>query len=411
MILIFIAEIPRKPLRACVSPALFALTFLLCAAGASGESTRGASQRVPVIDVTDLYHPYQDPGDAFDLIAAYALPEIDLRAVVFDVTNEYRKPSGQLPGLPRDDQGPRDPGYIQVAQLNRIFNRNVPCACAPFSPMKSPDDKMLDAPLFEQAGIELLLRTLRESTQPVEIVSFGSARPVAVAYNRDPQLFTAKVRRVHLSAGSADSGFLEWNVVLDPKSIVTVLRSDLPVAIYPCGSRDGGFAYSSGNTFWRLPDLSFLQHMAPPLRRYAAFSFQRMQRPDFLRAMEDNGAAELTSDTLHRNHNVWETAVWLEVAHRKLVRHTNGRAEIVRADQVTSSDTVLPSELRKCSVEVRENGEYILSQNGNQQSKKWMYYRGDAKLNEAALQEAFPSWYQSIQPDTGSSYWNCEHAK
>lgn len=37
--------------------------------------------------------------------------------------------------------------------------------------MRSPDDKMLDAPKFEQAGIDLLLRTLRDSTQPVEIVS------------------------------------------------------------------------------------------------------------------------------------------------------------------------------------------------------------------------------------------------
>ena len=48
----------------------------------SAAQVPGEPKRVPVIDITDLYHPYQDPGDNFDLIAAYALPEIDLRAVI-----------------------------------------------------------------------------------------------------------------------------------------------------------------------------------------------------------------------------------------------------------------------------------------------------------------------------------------
>jgi len=55
------------------------------AAGAPGER-----MRVPVIDITDLYHPYQDPGDNFDLIAAYALPEIDVRAIILDPTEVFR---------------------------------------------------------------------------------------------------------------------------------------------------------------------------------------------------------------------------------------------------------------------------------------------------------------------------------
>src|SRR5512140_2131561 len=79
-------------------------------------SLHAAAQRVPLIDITDLYHPPQDPGDNFDLIAPYALPEVDLRAVIFDVTAEYRKPTGQVAGLPADDRGPREPGFIPVTQ-------------------------------------------------------------------------------------------------------------------------------------------------------------------------------------------------------------------------------------------------------------------------------------------------------
>lgn len=377
---------------------LFVVLVSYWTAADTATAGQTSQNRIPIIDVTDLYHPYQDPGDSFDLIAAYALPELDLRAVIFDVTQEYRKPSGQVHGMPRDDKGPREPGYIQVTQLNRIFNRNVPCACAPSAQMKSPDDKMLDVPGFEQGGIDLLLRTLRESTQPVEILSFGSARPVAVAYNRNPELFAQKVKRVHLSAGSADPGFLEWNVMLDPKAIVRVLSSELPVAIYPCGAKEGGFAYSTGNTFWRLPDLHFVQEMAPALRRYAAYSFERMQRADYLRALEDEGAAEFTTGTLDHFHNVWETAVWMEVAHRKLVRHKSGHAELVRTDRVTSTDVVLPSELLACSVTVRPNGEFVLKADQDAHEHKWMYRRGNPQEDETALREAFPAWYKSLRP-------------
>ena len=43
-----------------------------------------AINRTPLIVITDLYHPYQDPGDNFELINAYAIPSIDLKAVRID---------------------------------------------------------------------------------------------------------------------------------------------------------------------------------------------------------------------------------------------------------------------------------------------------------------------------------------
>ena len=91
--------------------------------------------------------------------------------------------------------GPRAPGFIPVLQLNSIFGRNIPCGTTPFLAMKSPGDKMLDAPAFQQFGVELLLDTLRRSPQPCEITVFGSARSVAVALNRQPDLFAARVRQ------------------------------------------------------------------------------------------------------------------------------------------------------------------------------------------------------------------------
>ncbi len=319
------------------------------------------------------------------MIAAYALAEVDLKAVILDATEKFRRPP----------EGPRDPGFIPVLQLNSIFGRNVPCGTTPYAAMKSPDDKMLDAPAFQQFGIELLLRTLDSSTDGVEITVFGSARSVAVAYNRQPDLLRRRVRRIHLSAGTSSPDFLEWNVLLDPHAFVRLLRSDLPVAIYPCATKDGPFAYGRHNAFWRLPDLQFIERMDPSLRAYLAYALGRSNRSDFIRAVEEDPPPAALQQICGVQHNVWETAVWLQVTGRRLVRHADGHFRIVPAKDVLTTDTVLPNELRPCRVEVRDNGAFTF-QLTDQPTNFLIYDRGDPVPNERALREALPALYLSF---------------
>jgi hypothetical protein len=354
--------------------------------------------RTPIIDITDLYHPPQDPGDNFDLIMPYALPEIDLRAVILDATDEFRQPIAN-PDRPEhwDHAGPRDPGIIPVAQLNYIFGRDVPYGVGPFRRMRAPDDPMLDVPPFQQRGIELILETLRASKEPVEILSFGSARTLAAAYNRDPALLRARTRRVHLSAGATSPRFPEWNILLDPQAIVCLLRSDLPIAIYPCGTEDGACGRDRHNSFWELPDLRFVARMHSMLRRYLGFAIGRAVRMDFLRALEHDLPDEEMERTYSRRHNVWETAVWLQVANRRLVRRADGSHAIVPEGEVSPGDAVLPNELVPCSVEVPDDGFYRLGP-GDGGANRQLYDRGDPFENERALQEALPALYCSFAP-------------
>src|SRR5271154_1403681 len=96
---------------------------------------------VPVIDVTDLYHPHPDCGANFHLVPPIALPEVDLLAVILDCTQQFREAVvDDFDPQFKDHNGPRDPGFIPVTQLNYIFGRDVPCAVGPFSPMTSPAD-------------------------------------------------------------------------------------------------------------------------------------------------------------------------------------------------------------------------------------------------------------------------------
>ncbi len=355
------------------------------------------ARRVPVIDVTDLYHPPQDPGDNLDLIAAYALPEVDLRAVVLDIHDPYRRPNdpGQHPDY-RDPQGPREPGFVTVEQLNYLFDRNVPTGCAPFLRMRSLTDTMEDAPRFQQRGVDLMLNVLEESAERVEVVSFGSARPIAVAYNRRPDLMRRKVRRVHLCAGSAPAGCLEWNVMLDPLAMVRVLQSDLPVAIYPCSTDKGPFDYGPNNTFWLLPDLQFVRRMDLRLRNYVVYAFERSERPDFLGGLDGAGDPQALDRVCRRPHNVWETCVWMEVSRRALVRRPDGTHRIVPRSALERADVVLPSELRPVTIEVEHTGQFI-ARPASGRTDRWLYYRGDPRSNETALREALPELYSGYR--------------
>jgi len=363
------------------------------------------AKKVPVIDVTDLYHPHQDEGDNFDIVAAFAYPEIDLRAVTLDCTAPFRQPTG--PGLLDDLRGPRDPGFIPVWQLNYIFNRNVPCAVGPFTQMKSPSDPKQDVPGFQQQGIELILRTLRESEEPVHIMTFSSVRAVAAAYNRDPGLFKEKVALISISAGASGSAFLEWNVALDPHAMVCLLRSDLPIAIFPDASAynqlpdqppiGNAFSYDSHNTFWKMPNLHFFKGMDPRLKRYLDFAFGRVQRVDFLRAMDEDFPEDCNKERYDSPYLIWETGLWIVRTGRHLVRRADGTHRIIPPAEMLPTDVVLPNELRPCTVQVNDNGIYSFKET-DKATNRWVYYRGDPMENEAALREALPALYQSFRP-------------
>ncbi|MBB6672526.1 hypothetical protein [Cohnella nanjingensis] len=355
-------------------------------------------KKIPVIDVTDLYHPAQDPGDNFDILMPYGLPEIDLRAVVLDATDRYRHAFAdhEDPRF-RDANGPREPGFIPMLQLNCLFGKDVPFAAGPFRTMRSTDDTLADVPQFQQQGIRLLLDTLRQSEERIHLLSFGSARTIAAAFNREPDLFYAKVERIHLAAGSSSPDFLEWNVNLDSHAFVRLLRSDLPIALYPCATAEGAFDYGPHNSYWLLKDLQFIKQMEPRLRRYLEFAFARMVRMDFLSALEANLPDREVESVYGQPHHVWETAVWLQVSGRRCVRRQSGAYRIVPANEVMPTDETLPDALRACKVQVSDRGTFRFELT-EEPSNFLIYDRGDALLNERALNEALPALYQSFRP-------------
>ncbi len=362
--------------------------------------------KTPVVVITDLYHPYQDPGDNMDLILGFGLPDADLRGVILDITDAFRKPVADHPTLWKDPRGPREAGIVPVTQLNYIFGRDVPWAIGPLEMMTSEEDTMESW----NGGVDLLLDILRRSDAPVEILSFGSARVLAVAYNRDPGLMMAKVGRVHLSAGTASSDYIpgsdaganaipggEWNVALDPMAFRRIVLSPLPVAIYPCAGRDGGFVKDLNNTYWQLPDMEFTRRMNPRLRRYLDYAFLGKLQYDLLRAMDADYLFEAKIEQYPVPFHVWESAVWLKALGREIILTGEGEYLLVDREVLAPGTPTLTGELRECRItEMKSDGRFLFEYGAGE--NKQIYYRPDVGANEKALQQVIPELYISISP-------------
>ena len=358
-----------------------------------------AQKKTPVILITDLYLPAQDVGDNFDILTPYALPEIDLKGVILDVTNSFRRNDSI-------DGDAREPGFVAIHQLNYIFNKNVPTACSPFFAMRSAHDKMTDLPKFQQQGLELFFGILKSSNEKVEVVSTGSARLLAVAYNRNPGLMKKKIKNIHLCAGASSDHFMEWNIKLDTLAAYRLLSSDLPVCIYPCATESGPFDKGVNNTFWALNDLSFILDMEAPLQRYLAFAFLHKNRLDYLnyldKPLSEKDRKELLDYEIGKwfgsggKHYVWETAVWQIVAHRKLIKQKNGEIALLPEKEIEPGSTLCEEGLRPCVITPFEGGLFAFRYT-RQQSNFKIYYRANPKQNELWLQQALPRLYKSFQ--------------
>ena len=380
---------------AIIIPAVVAVLSLV----SSCDTFPGEQDQVPVIVVTDLYVPAQDVGDNFDIIAPYALHGIDLKGVIFDVTDEYRF------GI--DNAGAtREPGYIAVTQLNYLFGRNVPCACSPFTAMRSADDGMYDVPGFQQQGFELFFELLEKSEKPVDVVSTGSCRFLAVAYNRNPGLMKRKIRMLHICAGASSVSFKEWNIDLDETSATAILTSGLPISLYPCATENGPFDKGANNTFWSLDSLGFVMNMERSLRNYIVYSFLRKTDNSYLHYLDrplpqaDSSAfMDFRSDRFYGSggaHYVWETSLWQQIADLALARRPGQEWRLVSRKDLTPEHEVFEEGMLPVTLDVRDDGCFSFEYS-DKETGIAIYHRSDPELHQQALREALPALYMSFK--------------
>jgi inosine-uridine nucleoside N-ribohydrolase len=193
----------------------FVSSALLLTAFPTGTSAQTSSAPSPVIYSTDLYYSFiMDNDDPFDAAVLLKSPELDIKGIILD---NHTYPSD---------------GEKILEKLMMYADRNVPYVkgLGKFE-MRSPTDQGHYA--ANQEGVELILKTLRESKQRVSLIAVGSLTDFAVALQRDPKLLSEKVSTVYVVAGTMESRVQDWNVKLDPTAFVTMMRSKLSIVWVP----------------------------------------------------------------------------------------------------------------------------------------------------------------------------------
>jgi hypothetical protein len=256
---------------------------------------------VPLIYCTDLFHPHDDPDDHFDLATIYAIPEIRLLGIVLDQGGNQEK----------------RPGKIPVSQLNALTGRNVPTVMGLSQPLQNPLDTGRDQPDIYQAGVRMILESLRTSPEPVFILAVGSVRDIAAAFHREPELFRKKVRRIGVFIGEAsDEKFVEYNVGLDPQAYVGLMRSGLPLYWIPCF--DGGIWQNQGHaSFWQANHADILRQAPSELIQFFVYALERETTDPlaFVRATVD---PERQRRLFEQARNLWCTASFAVLLGRDL---------------------------------------------------------------------------------------------
>jgi hypothetical protein len=284
---------------------------------------------IPLLHITDLYHPPQDPDDQLDLATVVALDEFDLKGVILDITQHF------LEAAPSGFDIPRDPGFIPVTQLAYLTGRTIPVASGPTQPLHHPEDDVHNRPRREQAGVELVLDTLQSSNVPVVLTVVGSARVVTAAFNRDPDLVRAKTRAVVLNAGSSGGTHREWNVELDPMAYEGLWRSGLPIHWYPCTTEHSPFDPAhKRSTYWKAPHSVLFEDLPAALRAWFAYGYSGSARGDILRALTEMGQGAVWEHVEAGVRHLWSTASLVMAAGRVLARTSQGWRFVPAAEAV-----------------------------------------------------------------------------
>lgn len=275
-----------------------------------------------MIHVTDLFRPYADPDDHWDLACVYALAlrgDVELLAVMID-------------SPPRPEY---DPDVQAVAQMNYLAGVSAPVIVG--SPRWiEPQDVDRPENRAVLGGMRALLELLRKSPRPVVINILGSSRDVALAGKLEPTLFAEKCAGIYLNAGSgtpdkALAARLEYNVALDPASYGDIFSLPCPVYWMPCfevASGPNGEPPVAGphGTYYQFQQKEIVPRLAPRVQNYFAFVFKQgvperarqkpadALTPNWWHYLEGPNDAEFLARVGELQRNMWCTGGFLHAA-------------------------------------------------------------------------------------------------
>ncbi len=279
------------------------VSCFLCAC----NSVPQKQDKTAIIYSTDLFHPPGDMDDQVDLAVLYGLPDTDIKLIILDHGKSQ---------LAR-------PGKIPVAQMNALTGKSIRAEIGLADNLSNQQDKGLEQAVPFQAAVNSLLEVLEETPKKVVIITVGSLRDIAAAYNRSPQLFHKKVEKLFIFAGEASrKDFTETNVKMDRHAFAAIMNSDLPVYWIPCF--DGGLWQNKGKaSYWQTTYGKVLADVSAPLLQYFLYA-AKSSREDSLqfldREVDENDKRKLFQSA----RNLWGSALFYIATGKTVIKSKQG---------------------------------------------------------------------------------------
>ena len=278
----------------------------------------------PVIYTSDLFHPHADPDDHWDLVTVYALASkgmIELQGICLNWPCErvfkqyFNTPIG-------------DPAVISIAQMNYITGKTIPCCVGSDKEMKSLYDTQSD---YHINGVNMIINTLRLADHKVMIHIVGSARDVAIAGNREPDLFAQKCAAIYLVAGRSDGDPNSYNVTLDCQAFARIFQLPCPVYWVPClkAIKDNKVVLGEYDCWYTFKQREILPDLSNNMQNFFIFAFKPGWQPNpkseaeksfsyaslqWLRAVTGEPDNQAVTKYGSFERNMWSTPAFLHCA-------------------------------------------------------------------------------------------------
>lgn len=314
-----------------------------------------------VIHQTDIFHPYLDADDYWDLACQFALHHcrsINLEGVIFDAP-------------PIIKLGHGDPAITAVNQLNYITGNYISNVIGSnerfqkFSPEKYFEDKR------KYAAVHLIEEKLVQSKEKVAIELVGGCSDIARALRAFPDLFREKCRAIYLNGGTSNSkSMTEYNVSIDAEAFYEVFCAPCPVYWLP-SHYDLAEPYKVEQyaTYYKFKQGDIIPYLSPEMQNYFMYGLNCEKDGNWLSFLKKCKKKDIYEEICGQERNMWSTAGILHAAGKAVDLQGN----IVDVNQ--DSKNVL-YEFRKIRIERIEYG-----------GINWIFTNDDSQISIIVLKD------------------------
>jgi pyrimidine-specific ribonucleoside hydrolase len=248
--------------------------------------------------------------------------------------------------------------------------------------------------------VELILDLLGKTEGKVTLLTVGTERDIAAAYNRNPGLFRKKVSRIYLNAGiyGFPDGRFDVNLNKDRNAFIVIMRSGLPVYWAPC------FGENNYETFWQADQGKLLKHAAAKLQNYFLYAFskgtgkigptagQAITDPlEFLKRPVD---PDELGKVYGASRNMWSTASILDAAGLKIYRNKQGEYTASRRRSGNFMQEVTPYSFKKMKLFIDDHGRVDPGKPGN--TEVFVFHKNDVDEYRNALESILKKMFGGL---------------